>query len=260
MTNKMASLMVVFAWIFAGFLQSIAQVENDPVRTFTKKDGAKVEGKIQKYSTSTKRVRVRTEEGETVELPFNEISSENQKILTEWKMNEIVQSSNFAVSYKRVREKTGEHYKRGTDLKVVERPVRHELTLENKERIPITGLTILYAVAYEKSSVLGQGVRSTDGDGLGFYFEELPVMDIQPRERVVVETPTFTLKTYTDVSSGDHWGRGSEAGGEVIEKFRGVVFRLLRNGEVLREEASPPSLAKRNFAIRPSNAPPKPAE
>ncbi len=259
MTKKMVSTIAVFLFVLTGFMQGLAQTDKRALHTFTKKDGTKVEGRIQKYSTSTGMVRVKTDAGEEFELPFDEISPENQKILTEWKMDQIVQSSNFKISYKRLRGDTDESFKRGTDIKVKAEPIQHELTLENKERIPITGLTILYAVAYERSSVLGKSVRSSDDDGLGFYFEELPVQDIPAKETVVIETPTFTLESYEDVSDRDG-GRGSEGGGKEKADYKGVVFRFLRNGEIIHEEAQPTSLAKRDFSIRPDNAPPKPAE
>ena len=259
MTKKMVSTIAVFLFVLTGFMQGLAQTDKNALHTFTKKDGTKIEAKIDKYSTSTGMVRVRTDAGEEVELPFDEISPENQKILTEWKLDQIVQSSNFDVSYKRVRGDTDESFKRGTDIKIEAEPVQHELTLKNKERIPITGLTILYAVAYERSSVLGRSVRSSDNDGLGFYFEELPVQDIPAKETVVITTPTFTLKTYTDVSERDA-DLGTEAGGKEKEDYKGVVFRFLRNGVMLREEAQPTSLAKRDFTIIPENASPKPVE
>ncbi len=253
------NIFMVAVFVLAGVMSGFSQTEKYPIRTFTKKDGTKIDAKIRKYSTSTKTVTVRTENGQEHDFLFDEISPENQEILTEWKMDQIVQSSNFDVSYKRAREDTEESFKRGTDIKIDAEPVRHELTLQNKDRIPITGLTVVYAVAYERSSVLGRSVRSTSDDGLGFYFEKMPPMDVPAKETVTIETPVFTLNTYTDVSARDG-SRGSEAGGKEKEEYKGVVFRFFRNGVLLREEAQPNSLAKRDFTIRPPNAPPKPVE
>lgn len=259
-SNVSAFLLVLFG---AGLcLSGFAQTDKYPYYTFTKKDGTSVEASVRLYSTSSGRVTVRTKEGTDHDFMFDEISPENQEILLDMKMDQIVDSSRFEVDYKRDRESTEEKMKGNIKKEIV--PIKHTLTLTNKERIPIKDLTVVYAVAYERTGVAGRSFAGSSDDGLGFYFEELPAVEVPAKDSVTIETPTFELKTLEDTYAGGRdGGRGTDyadAGGKLKEEYKGVVFRFFRNGEMIREEASPSSLAKRDFTIRPANAPAKPVE
>lgn len=247
-TCKMA-LLLSLAFCTSG----LAELKVDPVRTFTAPDGTKVSGKIDKYSTSSQMVRVRTEAGDVIELPFDKASPENQQIILEWKMDEIVQSSNFVVDYKRIKEDEIEDTKLGTNIESTTEPIYHILTLENKERIAITGLDIRYAIAYERVNSLGKGVTKSS-DELGFHGSALPLTDIEAKETKTIKTPTFTLTSFEDrtTSGRDNNREMQEGGGKSTETYEGVVFRFYRNGKLIREEASPTSLAKRDFTIEPN--------
>ena len=234
-----------------------AQTDKRALHTFVGPDGQEVSARIYKYSTSSQMVTLKTEEGLEVKLMFDEISPENQKTLLEWKIDQIVQSSNFVVTYKRIRGDTDESYIRGTNVREEAAPIQYELTLENKERIPITGLTIQYGIAYKRSAVKGRSVSGGDGTGFGYHLKTLSDVIIAAKETKVMESPITFLKTFVDTTTGGYGsgGRGdyADAGGKSKEDFKGVVFRFSRHGVLLREEASPSSLVDREFSLPPND-------
>ena len=227
---------------------SFAQSTKNTMRVFTKPDGTKISAKVDKYSTTTQMVRVRTEESEVIELPFDQISAENQKVILEWKMDQIVRTMD--VSHKRIRQKSSTSYKLGSNMSKEEEPISHILTLKNKERIPVTGLEIRYGIAYRRKDMQGVGVAKS-GTDTGYHLQTLPAIDLDARETKVIEPEPFFLQSFVDESS-NYGRRSGDGGGKSEEKFQGVVFRFFRNGELIREVASPPSLANRKFTLPPN--------
>ena len=233
------------------FSQKPSQTPDEELpRVFTKPDGTKVTANVDRYSTSSGIVRVITEAeaGEYIEMPFDKIAPQNQKIILEWKMNQIVQSSDFDVTYTQKKGASDTGYIRGTDIKVDKNAYYYELTIENGGDIPITGLTVEYAIAFKRRQVEGRGLHDPQG-GLGYHAITLPVMDIAAKEAKVVITPSITLKNYENVYSGD--GVRGEGGGISIEEYAGVLFRFKRNGVTLRDVSNPPGIVNREFTLKP---------
>ena len=217
-------------------------------RVFTRPDGTQVTAKIDRYSTLTGKVRGITKDGEYVEMPFDKIAPQNQKIILDWKMNQIVQSSDFDVTFTEKKGDKDTRFIKGTDIKADTTEYYHELTIENGGDIPITGLTVEYAIAFEKVQREGRGLRDAQS-GLGYRVATLPVMDIAAHETKVVVTPPIALKKYENVDSGDHYR--DEGGGKSTEKYAGVLFRFKRNGVTLRDVANPSSIVDREFIFKP---------
>jgi hypothetical protein len=222
--------------------------DEDVMRVFTKPDGTQITARIDRYSPGLGTVRAVTEDGEYIETTFDKIIPQNQKIILNWKMNQIIQNGDLDVTFTRKQGDKDTDYIRGTDIKVDKNTYSHELTLENTGEIPITGLTIEYAIAYERRQMAGRGLRDPQ-DGLGYRFVTLPVMDIAVDEKKVVITPPITLKTYENVDSGD--GRRDEGGGKSAEDYKGVLFRFKRNGVTLLDVARPSGIVNREFSLKP---------
>lgn len=218
-------------------------------RVFTKPDGTKVTARVDKYSTLTGMVRAITEDGEYIEMPFDKVAPQNQKIILEWKMNQTVQSSDFDVTFVQKKGDTEEDFIKGTDIKVDKNDYYHELTIENGGDIPITGLTVEYAIAYEKVQRGGRGLRDPES-GLGYRMATIPVMDLAAHEKKTIITPPIALKKYENLDSGDGENRG-EGGGKSTEKYAGVLFRFKRNGVALRDVANPSGIVDREFLYKP---------
>jgi len=266
MTMKKGSLAVavLFSQFFciSVFSQGTnAAFDVDAPMVFTKPDGTEVSARIDKYSTSSGMVRARTEDGEYVEKKFDQILPHNQAIILEWKMNQIVQSSALDVTYVRKKGGGDTSYLQGTDIKVDKNTYYYELTIENESDLPIKGLKVGYAIAYKRDQRAGLGLQDPKS-GLGFHAMALPVMDIAAGEKKVVVTPPITLKNYENVvdNSDDDGDDDGIGGGRSTEQYAGVLFRFIRNGVKLRDVASPPSIASREFDLEniPDSATPAP--
>lgn len=231
------------------FSQKPSQTPDEELmRVFTKPDGTQVTARIDRYSPDSGIVRAITEDGEYIVTTFDKIAPQNQKIILNWKMNQIIQNGDLDVTYTRKQGAADTSYIKGTDIKVEKDTYYHELTLENGGEIPITDLTIEYAIAYERRQTAGRGLRDPQG-GLGYHVITLPVMDIAVDEKKVVITPPITLKTYENVDSGD--GNRGEGGGKSTEDYKGVLFRFKRNGVTLRDVANPSGIVNREFILKP---------
>ena len=233
----------------SAFSQRPSQTPDEELpRVFTKPDGTQITARVDKYSTLSGMVRGITKDGEYIEMPFDKIAPQNQKIILEWKMNQIVQSSDFDVTYTQKKGDKDTDYIKGTDIKVDKNDYYHELTIENGGDIPIKGLTVEYAIAFNKIQREGRGLRNPQS-GLGYHVATLPVMDIAAHEKKVVITPHITLKKYENVDSGD--GYRGEGGGKSTEEYAGVLFRFKRNGVTLRDVANPSGIVDREFLYKP---------
>jgi hypothetical protein len=233
MTIRNSSLAIAVllsqALYITAFSQKPSRVPDEEVpRVFTKPDGTQVTATID------------------IEKPFDTIAPQNQKIILEWKMNQIVQSSDFDVTYTRKKGETDTGYIKGTDIKVDKDVYYHELTIENGGDIPITGLTVIYAIAYNRRQSAGIGLRNPE-DGQGFHAVTLPVMDIAAHEKKVVITPHITLKNYQNLQTT--YNNRDEGGGQSAEEYAGVLFRFIRNGVTLRDVANPPGITDRKFNL-----------
>jgi hypothetical protein len=253
MTIKNSSLAVAVLLSQVLYITAFSQkpsqtLDEEIMRVFTKPDGTQVTARVDRYSPDSGKVRAITEDGEYIERTFDQIAPQNQKIILEWKMNQIVQSSDFDVTFTRKKGDENTSYIKGTDIKVDKNTYHHELTIENGGGIPITGLTIEYAIAYERRQVEGRGLRGPQS-GLGYHVATLPVMDIAANETKVVITPPITLKTYENVDGGV--GNRDEGGGKSTEDYRGVLFRFKRNGVTLRDVANPAGIVNREFIFKP---------
>jgi hypothetical protein len=254
MTIRKSSLAVAIllsqVLYITAFSQRPSQTPDEELpRVFTKPDGTQITARVDRYSTLSGMVRAITKDGEYIERPFDQIAPQNQKIILEWKMNQIVQSSDFDVTFTQKKGDKDTDYIKGTDIKVDQSAYYHELTIENGGDIPITGLTVEYAIAYEKVQRGGSGLRNPQS-GLGYRVATIPVMDIAAHEKKVVITPPITLKKYENVDSGDADNRG-DGGGKSTENYEGVLFRFKRNGVTLRDVANPTSIVDREFIYKP---------
>jgi hypothetical protein len=223
--------------------------DEDLMRVFTKPDGTQITARIDRYSPGLGTVRAVTEDGEYIETTFDKIAPQNQAIILNWKMNQIIQNGDLDVTFTRKQGDTDTGYIKGTDIKVDKDTYSHELTLENTGEIPITDLTIEYAIAYERRQMVGRGLRDPQG-GLGYHAVTLPVIDsIAVNEKKVIVTPPIVLKTYENVDSGG--GNREEGGGKSAEDYKGVLFRFKRNGVTLLDVARPSGIVNREFSLKP---------
>lgn len=130
---------------------------------FTERTGEAYEAVVKSYSQAFQTVLLRTVDKLSVKKYFTAFCDEDQAYIRDWEADDLVFSGKLKVEIDRVwgdeiqtKSKLGSFQK---DLDV--KPVSYELTLKNRESVPVTDLMISYYVVYEiKSS--SKGVEGRD--------------------------------------------------------------------------------------------------
>ena len=218
---------------------------------FTDGEGNAYDAVLKSYSTSSQTVMLKTVGKQSLKKIFTEFTRADQASILDWKADDIVASGRIRVKtdLRRMEPlKTRTHSSFGDNVDV--EPVQYALQVTNRERIPVSGLTLHYYLVYELGGTKGIGVNNVP-EGLDFLHGTIFIEELPAGETRTFETDVLKLETrksaYTGYNVGD-WdssGSGSSGGGTTKEELKGIVVRMFRKGRLLREESEPGTLAKR---------------
>jgi len=252
--RRLIALTLLFGLVLSGL------AEEEDYRFFTDTQGRSIRGMITACDLARNRVTIeRADNQQRATVPIDGFCEEDQTFIREWFMaNELLTEAKLRISCKEITVKewsetqseefrdadTGEY--EGTRQEITDfETIGYEITLINKNDLPLQNLKIEYKIYYEQSETT-QGNPVTEQKRLD---GSLDVKDIKPDAQQKVATKTVEISRTQFSNDGDVTRVQPKTGGKgEVHGMRARITMTLPSGQKsMREFSQPSSLSDKRF-------------